>query len=123
MRRHRRRCEIFPLLLATMAFFGTTVALALQPQVNLGQYSHQIWSTDNGLPQSSVHAILQTSDGFLWIGTEGGLARFDGYQFRVFDMERTPRLLGNDVRSLLEDRSGALWVGTVAGGTRLKDGT
>ena len=122
MRPRRRRCEALPVLLATLALCIATAAQALQPQVRLDEYTRQSWSTENGLPQSSVHAILQTSDGFLWIGTEGGLARFDGYQFRVFDTETAPRLPGNDVRTLLEDRMGALWVGTVAGLTRLKDG-
>ncbi|MEO6803719.1 MAG: two-component regulator propeller domain-containing protein [Granulicella sp.] len=122
MRLCYRRCKIIPYLLATMALCGAMAARALQPGGNLGQYSRQVWSTDNGLPQSSVHAILQTSDGFLWVGTEGGLARFDGYQFSVFDTESTPRLPGNDVQSLLEDQVGALWVGTETGLVRLKDG-
>jgi ligand-binding sensor domain-containing protein/signal transduction histidine kinase len=66
--------------------------------------------------------MVQTSDGFLWLGTEAGLARFDGYQFRVFDRENTPGLAGDDIRCLFEDRSGALWVGTASGLTRLKEG-
>jgi ligand-binding sensor domain-containing protein/two-component sensor histidine kinase len=66
--------------------------------------------------------MVQTSDGFLWLGTEAGLARFDGYQFRVFDRENTPGLAGDDIRCLFEDRLGALWVGTASGLTRLKDG-
>jgi signal transduction histidine kinase/ligand-binding sensor domain-containing protein len=66
--------------------------------------------------------MVQTSDGFLWLGTEAGLARFDGYQFRVFDRENTPGLAGDDIRCLFEDRSGALWVGTASGLARLKEG-
>jgi ligand-binding sensor domain-containing protein/signal transduction histidine kinase len=108
--------------MCAIAWAGCGVARALNPHKSLGEYSKQTWSTDNGLPQNSVHSMIQTSDGFLWLGTEGGLARFDGYQFRVFDRQSTPRLLGDDVRCLLEDRSGALWVGTASGLTRLKDG-
>src|ERR1700742_2016988 len=101
---------------------GCWRASALDPRTPLDGYARQVWNTESGLPQNSVHAVLQTADGFLWLGTEGGLARFDGYQFRVFDRESTPALAGNDIRCLLEDHSGALWVGTASGLTRLKDG-
>jgi signal transduction histidine kinase/ligand-binding sensor domain-containing protein len=110
------------LLACTLVWLGCGFARGLNPHKSLNEYSRQMWSTDNGLPQNSVHSILQTSDGFLWLGTEGGLARFDGYQFRVFDRESTPALPGDDIRCLLEDKSGALWVGTASGLARLKDG-
>ncbi len=57
---------------------------------DLRYISHQHWSTEEGLPQSSVHAIAQTPDGFLWIATEDGLARFDGFNFKVFDRRALP---------------------------------
>lgn len=95
-------------------------AAALDPRTNLGTYARQVWTTENGLPQDSVHAIVQTSDGYLWIGTEQGLARFDGYQFRIFDHANTPALKDDDVRCLLADRTGALWVGTASGLTRIR---
>jgi len=101
---------------------GCGQASGLDPRTQLDEYTKQVWNTESGLPQDSVHAMLQTADGFLWIGTEGGLARFDGYQFRSFDRESTPALAGNDIRCLLEDHSGALWIGTASGLTRLKDG-
>ena len=101
---------------------GCEQASGLDPHTPLDGYARQVWNTESGLPQDSVHAMVQTADGFLWLGTEGGLARFDGYQFRVFDRESTPALAGNDIRCLLEDHSGALWVGTASGLTRLKDG-
>jgi ligand-binding sensor domain-containing protein/signal transduction histidine kinase len=119
MRRHPPSRKSL-LLLALTACWWSMPASALHQQTGLERYARQVWSTDNGLPQNSAHAILQTSDDFLWIATEGGLARFDGYQFRIFDTETLPRLPGNDVRSLMEDRSGALWVGSTAGVTRLK---
>jgi ligand-binding sensor domain-containing protein/signal transduction histidine kinase len=123
MRRCHRPYVILLLpLVAILVWCGSGLAFGLHPQAGPGRYAKQVWSTDNGLPQNSAHAILQTSDGFLWIATEGGLARFDGYQFRVFDTETLPRLPGNDVRSLMEDRAGALWIGSTAGLTRLKDG-
>jgi len=50
---------------------------------DLRYLSQQAWSTEEGLPQSSVHGVAQTTDGYLWIATEGGLARFDGVSFKV----------------------------------------
>jgi ligand-binding sensor domain-containing protein/signal transduction histidine kinase len=105
-----------------LASFGCRLAHALDPRTGLDGFSQQVWSTENGLPQSSVHVVVQTSDGFLWLGTEGGLARFNGYQFRVFDRENTPGFAGDDIRCLVEGRLGTLWVGTASGLTRLKDG-
>jgi signal transduction histidine kinase/ligand-binding sensor domain-containing protein len=70
-----------------------------------------------------VNAILQDHDGYLWIGTFGGLARFDGERFTVFDSANTPGLGSDEIFSLYEGRSGALWIGTVDGGLiRLQDG-
>ena len=77
--------------------------------------AHQAWSTDNGLPQNSVHQILQTRDGYLWIATEGGVARFNGIQFTVFNQEYDPAFTSNDICCFTEDRSGALWIGTADG--------
>jgi ligand-binding sensor domain-containing protein/signal transduction histidine kinase len=90
-------------------------AMALDPQRSLDHYGHQIWRTDSGLPQNTVHAILQTRDGYLWLGTDGGLVRFDGIDFLTFDAENTPQLESDTVYDLLEDASGTLWISTAAG--------
>ncbi len=87
----------------------------------LANFGYQTWQTENGLPQNSVHAILQARDGYLWIGTEGGLARFDGLKFVVFDPQSTPGLRSNYIRTLLEDNTQSIWIGTTAGLTRYKD--
>jgi len=97
-------------------------ASALDPHAPLTHFGHQTWRTENGLPQNSVHAILQTRDGFLWLATEGGLARFDGYGFTNFDKESSPALPNNDIRCLLEDQHGALWIGTANGLVRWDHG-
>jgi signal transduction histidine kinase/ligand-binding sensor domain-containing protein len=112
----------FVVFAGIFSFQTGPTAWALDPRTGLGQYTKQVWTTENGLPQNSVHAVLQTSDGFLWLATESGVARFDGYQFQVFDGDSVPGLPGNDVRCLAEDRSGGLWVGTASGLTRMKDG-
>jgi signal transduction histidine kinase/ligand-binding sensor domain-containing protein len=84
----------------------------------------RVWQTDEGLPQSGVNAIVQTRDGYLWIGTHSGLARFDGVRFAVFDTRNTPVMLSSRVTSLFEDDSGELWIGYETGGlTRYKHGT
>ncbi len=77
---------------------------------------------ENGLPQNTVQALAQTQDGFLWLGTEAGLVRFDGVEFQTFDRDSVPALPGNDIRCLLASDDGVLWVGTNAGLVRWKDG-
>lgn len=77
---------------------------------------------ENGLPQNTVQALAQTKDGFLWLGTEQGLVRFDGVEFQTYDRNTNPALPGNDVRCLLAAQDGALWIGTSAGLARWKDG-
>lgn len=84
--------------------------------VQLGRkYIQTVWAVQDGLPQNSVNAILQTRDGYLWMGTFGGLARFDGIKFTVFNSSNTPGLKGNRILSLYEDRAGTLWSGTETG--------
>jgi ligand-binding sensor domain-containing protein len=72
------------------------------------------WGTEKGLPQNTVTAITQTRDGYLWLGTHDGLARFDGVRFEPFGLEHG--LQSVDITTLLEDRAGTLWVGTYGGG-------
>ncbi len=96
--------------------------LALEPSTPLANYGRQAWVMENGLPQNTVQALVQTRNGFVWLGTEVGLVRFDGNSFAVFDKNSTPALPGNDVRCLLETRDGALWIGTSEGLARWKDG-
>jgi len=73
------------------------------------------WTTENGLPQNTVTAIAQTRDGYLWLGTFGGLARFDGVKFTIFNSANTPGLISNRFTSLYVDNEGLLWIGTEAG--------
>jgi signal transduction histidine kinase/ligand-binding sensor domain-containing protein len=69
------------------------------------------WKTDSGLPNNVVTAIIQTRDGYLWVGTYGGLARFDGVRFTVFNTANTPELQSDRITSLYEDAQGILWIG------------
>jgi len=85
-------------------------------------FGHQAWSSENGLPQNSVHQILQTRDGYLWIATEGGAARFNGVQFTTFNQESNAAFTSNDTCCVVEDRSGVLWIGTADGLLRYAEG-
>src|SRR5215831_16697784 len=76
------------------------------------QYNFSSWTTDEGLPQNSVYAILQTHDGYLWFTTLDGLVRFDGVSFTTFSKSNVKQLKSNRFNSLLEDRNGDLWIGT-----------
>ncbi len=79
-------------------------------------YSHRFWRTQDGLPQSKIQALAQTPDGYLWIGAPGGLVRFDGVRFVVFDRANTPALRDSSILSLLVATDKALWIGTEGGG-------
>jgi len=109
-------------ILAALFFTFAPVTRALEPTTPLASYGRQAWGMENGLPQNTVQALVQTKDGFIWLGTEVGLVRFDGNSFQVFDKNSSPALPGNDVRCLLAAKDGTLWVGTSEGLARWKDG-
>jgi len=111
------------LLLASFAVvFSTAAARGLDPSIPLSQYGHDVWTSDSGLPQNSVTAILQARDGYLWLGTQEGLVRFDGVHFTIFDTRNTPALSDDWVQALAETRDGTLWVGTMSGLVAMKGG-
>src|SRR6516164_9509496 len=78
------------------------------------------WGTQSGLPHNTVNAIVQTRDGYLWIGTRDGLARFDGVAFTVFGLHEG--LQSVEVQTLFEDSQGTLWIGTSGGGLSRHNG-
>lgn len=80
------------------------------------QYSSRTWQVDEGLPHNVVQAIAQTRDGYLWVGTHQGLARFDGSSFTRIEAKSTPDLRNSSITALCADRDGALWIGTDGGG-------
>jgi PAS domain S-box-containing protein len=80
------------------------------------RYRAQTWETEDGLPQNFTMAVAQTTDGYLWVGTSDGLARFDGQRFVVYSAQNTPDLGSNYIRSLLAARDGSLWIGTEGAG-------
>lgn len=101
-------------LLVCMAILLTAAcAHAVPPQLRFEQMS-----IEEGLPQQSVHSVLQDRQGFMWFATHGGLVRFDGYRMTVFRHEREEAhsLSSNRLWKIFEDREGTLWVATAEGG-------
>ncbi|MBU4306897.1 MAG: hypothetical protein KKB32_03570 [Acidobacteria bacterium] len=89
---------------------------ALDPQKDIGHYIIDLWTTDSSnIPQNSVLSMVQSRDGYLWIGSYEGLARFDGLRFTVFDKSNTPEIRNNGMMVIAEGADGALWIGTPNG--------
>src|SRR6201987_1760642 len=120
---HRRRVQRklkfqSAAICAVVIMMATCRGLALDPSQPASSYLRKNFTIEDGLPANEVHAILQTQNGFLWVGTEAGLARFDGQRL-------TPINIGRGVahqipvRSLLPPSEGDLWVGTDAGLARI----
>ena len=80
------------------------------------------WDVHHGLPFTTVRAIRQTPDGYLWLGTQSGLVRFDGAHFSVFDVQNTPELGHNHLWSLAVTGDGSLWIGSNGSLTRWANG-
>ena len=111
------------LAFALLLLGAPEAAQALDPGKAITQYMHDVWQTEQGLPQNTVTAVAETPDGYLWLGTREGLVRFDGVRFTVFDTRTTPELGHSWVLCLLVDQAGRLWVGTSGGGVvRLEKG-
>jgi signal transduction histidine kinase/ligand-binding sensor domain-containing protein/CheY-like chemotaxis protein len=98
------------------------LAAALDPSRAITQYRLDHWTRREGLPQLSVLCMLQDRAGYLWLGTQEGLARFDGVAFRSFKVDDTPALASNYVSALYEDRRGRIWIGTDTGNISWFDG-
>jgi ligand-binding sensor domain-containing protein len=106
-------------LLALAVSLGVSwPAFAAEPQ-----YGFERFTVEDGLPQNIVRGIAQTPDGYLWIATLDGLARFDGVRFVLFEKNNTPGLVSNRFREMHAGRGGDLWLTNEIGGvTRYHDG-
>jgi signal transduction histidine kinase/CheY-like chemotaxis protein/ligand-binding sensor domain-containing protein len=107
---------------------GAGLLLAARPAwpldvtLRLNQHQALSWQIENGLPQNSVQAILRDHQGYIWLATQGGVARFDGVRFVVFDRSNTPAFQRENVLALAEDRDGSIWMGTDSGLIRYRRG-
>jgi signal transduction histidine kinase/ligand-binding sensor domain-containing protein len=124
--------QIIPLTVRwTSAFFikgwllttGLVVCALAAEATPPPNYFTRVWQVEQGLPQNKITSVVQTHDGYLWVGTYSGLARFDGVRFTVFDKKDTPGLHSQRVTSLFEAADGTLWIGHENGEvTTSKDG-
>ncbi len=100
-------------LAAALVLSVAPISFAASPSP---RHNIRVWTTDHGgLPQNSVITITQTRDGYLWLGTINGLARFDGVHFQVYDESNTPEFDGSAIVKLFEDSQGRLWVAAESG--------
>ncbi|MBV9443147.1 MAG: hypothetical protein JO217_10660, partial [Acidobacteriaceae bacterium] len=99
-----------------MALLLAPRASALDSAKTPAQYAHRIWGQEEGLFQPTIYSILQTRDGFLWLGTQDSLIRFDGLHFREFDRAEEAGLHNTLIHALAEDHAGNLWVGSLGEG-------
>jgi len=96
---------------------------SLNPETPIDKYIHHIWTTRDLLPQNTINCIAQDSSGYLWIGTDRGLTRFDGSYFKTINKGNLPALKNNSITSLIILPDNEFWIGTYGGGiTHYKDG-
>lgn len=112
----------FLLLHCLLLFFTTNSANAVDPNRRISQYGHTAWRMQDGVFNSIPNVIAQTVDGYLWIGTQAGLVRFDGSRFVPGTTATGQPLPDVRITSLRRARDGSLWIGTPYGLSRLKDG-
>lgn len=101
-----------PVLICIALLFGCLLSVDISAQSNTRYFHH--YSTEDGLPQSSINAIVQDQRGFMWFGTQDGLARYDGYTFRIFrnDIADSTTLCNNFIHALMASNDGRIWIGT-----------
>lgn len=99
-----------------------TCAFASDPSLELSQYGHTAWTIQGSGLKAGVRAITQTPDGYLWLGTEFGVVRFDGVRFVPWFAAPGDQLPSTNVRTLVAGRDGTLWIGTLEGLASWKDG-
>ena len=117
----RLTCLLLPASAASL--LASILIAPLNAQSTAPQYVARVWQAEQGLPQNSVTTMLQDHRGYLWVGTFGGLARFDGERFTLFESRDMLPLGNNGILSLYESRTGVLWTGTLDGGLiRVEDG-
>ena len=96
--------------------------LALNPALDVSQYAHTSWKIRDGFTKGEIRSIAQTSDGYLWLGTEFGLVRFDGFRTTPWQQPEGQKLPSDNIFNLLVTRDGTLWIGTSRGLASWKNG-
>jgi PAS domain S-box-containing protein len=101
---------------------SSVCAIALDPSLDISQYAHTAWTVRDGFAKGPIHSIAQTPDGYLWLGTEAGLLRFDGVRAVPWQPPAGEHLPSNIVKKLLVSRDGTLWIGAGKGLASWKGG-
>src|SRR5579859_540532 len=114
--------DMFAAVLFLTGLFSNAHAFPLDSKTEPGWKVLDVRQQPQGLPQNSVSAILQTRDGYIWVGTKQGLARFDGVRFTTFDARDKNQLPESDIKGLVEGDDSSLWIATHGGVSRFKDG-
>ena len=104
-----------PILLLLLCVCPDLAARALDPGKRISQYAHTAWRLQDGAFSGAPNTIGQTRDGYLWIGTDGGLVRFDGVRFAPWSPPNGKHLSDPRIFALLGSRDGMLWIGTAVG--------
>jgi signal transduction histidine kinase/ligand-binding sensor domain-containing protein len=116
-----RTVQLSTLLCGILLAWGTG-AYALDPALDVSQYAHTAWKIRDGFTKGEIRSITQTPDGFIWLGTEFGLLRFDGVRAVPWQPPPDQHLPSSNILSLLAARDGTLWIGTFEGLVSWKDG-
>jgi ligand-binding sensor domain-containing protein/two-component sensor histidine kinase len=112
----RRKGPFYAALVLDLFLFLLQTAQAPAADAPPVAYSQRMWQMQDGLPEQIVQAFAQTADRYLWIGTTGGLLRFDGASFVLYDRENTPAFRDNNIFCLTVSRDNSLWIGSEGGG-------
>ncbi|HYP07795.1 MAG TPA: two-component regulator propeller domain-containing protein, partial [Bryobacteraceae bacterium] len=107
---------------AAIVLMACRCAFGLNPALDVSQYAHTSWKIRDGFPKGQIHALAQTSDGYLWLGSEFGLFRFDGVKSLPWQPPADQHLPSKFIIHLLSARDGTLWIGTSKGLASWKDG-
>ena len=97
-------------------------AIALDPQKSVEQFNCQSWTRQNGLPAHSINAVIQGQDGYIWLGTQNGLVRFDGHEFKLLPIN-LPGVVSQEIMSLSKATEGGIWFSCFNGGSGHYDGS
>ena len=111
-----------PVVWLALLLAYSACAFALDPSLDVSQYAHTSWTVREGFIKGTIFSIAQTPDGYLWLGTESGLYRFDGVLPVLWQPPHDEQLPDNFVHDLLVTRDGTLWIGTPKGLASWKDG-
>src|SRR5215467_8400425 len=116
-----RHAVVWGAMLAGILLACCLRVCALNPALDVRQYGHTSWNVRDGFTKGEINAIAQTPDGYLWLGTQLGLLRFDGVRNVTFQAPGSQQLPSNYIYSLLTTRDGTLWIGTAKGLASWKD--